>query len=66
MTSFALGRRTLMAAAAAALTFGSPAMAEQALDKVHFLIPGGAGGGWDGTARAPPAGSHAGRISQAP
>ena len=51
MTSFALGRRTLMAAAAAALTFGSPAMAEQALDKIHFLIPGGAGGGWDGTAR---------------
>jgi len=24
---------------------------EQAMDKVHFLIPGGAGGGWDGTAR---------------
>ena len=23
----------------------------QVLDKVHFLIPGGAGGGWDGTAR---------------
>lgn len=23
----------------------------QALDSVHFLIPGGAGGGWDGTAR---------------
>ncbi|KAB7885029.1 tripartite tricarboxylate transporter substrate binding protein, partial [Poseidonibacter ostreae] len=21
------------------------------VDKVHFLIPGGAGGGWDGTAR---------------
>ncbi|MCZ6681463.1 MAG: tripartite tricarboxylate transporter substrate-binding protein [Candidatus Poribacteria bacterium] len=25
--------------------------AEPKLDKVHFLIPGGAGGGWDGTAR---------------
>ena len=25
--------------------------AEKVLDKVHFLIPGGAGGGWDGTAR---------------
>ncbi|MGI9302948.1 MAG: tripartite tricarboxylate transporter substrate binding protein, partial [Gammaproteobacteria bacterium] len=25
--------------------------AADALDKVHFLIPGGAGGGWDGTAR---------------
>jgi putative tricarboxylic transport membrane protein len=24
---------------------------EQMMDKVHFLIPGGAGGGWDGTAR---------------
>ena len=24
---------------------------EQVMDKVHFLIPGGAGGGWDGTAR---------------
>ena len=21
------------------------------LDSIHFLIPGGAGGGWDGTAR---------------
>ncbi len=21
------------------------------IDKIHFLIPGGAGGGWDGTAR---------------
>ncbi len=25
--------------------------AEQIVDKIHFLIPGGAGGGWDGTAR---------------
>ncbi len=24
---------------------------EQAMEKIHFLIPGGAGGGWDGTAR---------------
>ncbi|MFD2741354.1 Bug family tripartite tricarboxylate transporter substrate binding protein [Sulfitobacter aestuarii] len=24
---------------------------EKAMDSVHFLIPGGAGGGWDGTAR---------------
>ena len=23
----------------------------QVVDSVHFLIPGGAGGGWDGTAR---------------
>lgn len=25
--------------------------ADQALESIHFLIPGGAGGGWDGTAR---------------
>ena len=25
--------------------------AEKVVDEVHFLIPGGAGGGWDGTAR---------------
>lgn len=29
----------------------APAMAEFTPEKVHFLIPGGAGGGWDGTAR---------------
>lgn len=28
-----------------------PAGAAPAVEKVHFLIPGGAGGGWDGTAR---------------
>lgn len=28
-----------------------PAGAETAVEKIHFLIPGGAGGGWDGTAR---------------
>ncbi|MDA0187785.1 MAG: tripartite tricarboxylate transporter substrate binding protein [Proteobacteria bacterium] len=27
------------------------AKADQMMDQVHFLIPGGAGGGWDGTAR---------------
>ena len=25
--------------------------AEKVLDNIHFLIPGGSGGGWDGTAR---------------
>jgi putative tricarboxylic transport membrane protein len=34
-----------------ALLFAGPAFAEFSPDKVHFLIPGGAGGGWDGTAR---------------
>ena len=53
MTKFKLGRRALMIAAAAALSLGHTAYAEghQVVDEIHFLIPGGAGGGWDGTAR---------------
>ena len=41
------------AGAVAALSFGAPAFADghKVLDSIHFLIPGGAGGGWDGTAR---------------
>jgi putative tricarboxylic transport membrane protein len=37
----------------AAATFTTSAFADghKMLDSVHFLIPGGAGGGWDGTAR---------------
>ncbi|AZV77292.1 tripartite tricarboxylate transporter substrate binding protein [Parasedimentitalea marina] len=47
-----LTRRAVMAAAAATLSLGAPALAEEkVLDSLHFLIPGGAGGGWDGTAR---------------
>ncbi|OUS36595.1 transporter [Rhodobacterales bacterium 56_14_T64] len=47
-----LTRRAVMAAAAATLALGAPAVAEEKiLDSLHFLIPGGAGGGWDGTAR---------------
>lgn len=48
-----LGRRTFIAAAAA-LSFTYPniaSAADQVVDEIHFLIPGGAGGGWDGTAR---------------
>jgi len=30
---------------------GAQADGHQVVDKIHFLIPGGAGGGWDGTAR---------------
>ncbi len=45
-------RRSLIAAAAgltlAAFNVGAHAAD---LDSIHFLIPGGAGGGWDGTAR---------------
>lgn len=44
-------RRALMAAAAATLAMTGIAKADQMMDSVHFLIPGGAGGGWDGTAR---------------
>lgn len=37
---------------ASAITLGAGvAHAAPMLDSVHFLIPGGAGGGWDGTAR---------------
>ena len=32
-------------------TFAGQAYADTELDKIHFLIPAGAGGGWDGTAR---------------
>ena len=39
----------LMATAAMLLAFSSVHAAD--IDSVHFLIPGGAGGGWDGTAR---------------
>ncbi len=53
MTKFNLTRRVMMAASVAAMSFGAPAMADghQVVDSIHFLIPGGAGGGWDGTAR---------------
>ena len=53
MTTFKMGRRALIATAVATLGLGTPAFADghQVLDEVHFIIPGGAGGGWDGTAR---------------
>jgi putative tricarboxylic transport membrane protein len=53
MTTLKLGRRALMLGAVAALSFASSAVADghQKLDSIHFIIPGGAGGGWDGTAR---------------
>ena len=46
-------RRVVMAAAAATLAFSGAANAqeEQVLEQLHFVVPGGAGGGWDGTAR---------------
>jgi putative tricarboxylic transport membrane protein len=50
--NFKLGRRAFIAAAAS-LSLAGPALAgdNQVVDSIHFLIPGGAGGGWDGTAR---------------
>lgn len=53
MAKFKLTRRLLLVATAATLSFGAPVLAgsDKALDSIHFLIPGGAGGGWDGTAR---------------
>jgi len=53
MNTFGWTRRAVMAAATATLAFGGAAHADghQVLDSIHFVIPGGAGGGWDGTAR---------------
>ena len=31
--------------------FAGKTYADKEIDKIHFLIPAGAGGGWDGTAR---------------
>ena len=40
------------ATAACSMGFASVAYAaDEMIDSIHFLIPGGAGGGWDGTAR---------------
>ena len=52
MTTFSMTRRVVIATAAA-LCMSVPAVADhhESLEKIHFLIPGGAGGGWDGTAR---------------
>lgn len=45
-------RAAVRAVAVAAVTaFTLPAAAQPVVDSIHFLIPGGAGGGWDGTAR---------------
>lgn len=50
--TYSATRRRVLAAAAAFSLIGAPALAaEQMLDSIHFLVPGGAGGGWDGTAR---------------
>jgi len=52
VTKLYLARRAALAAVAS-LALAVPGFADshQVLDSIHFLIPGGAGGGWDGTAR---------------
>ena len=51
MSTFGWTRRALLAAATATLAVSGVAKAQPMMEAVHFLIPGGAGGGWDGTAR---------------
>ena len=53
MNTLGWTRRALLAAATAsiALTGAVEAGGHQKLEQLHFIIPGGAGGGWDGTAR---------------
>ena len=45
------GLGAALTALALALSPVAPAGAEPVVENIHFLIPGGAGGGWDGTAR---------------
>ena len=47
------GALTLLATSVMALGLAAPGFANnhEVVDSIHFLIPGGAGGGWDGTAR---------------
>lgn len=53
MTHMRFTRRLALAAGLALGALAAPALAggHQVVEKIHFLIPGGAGGGWDGTAR---------------
>ena len=52
MTMFNFTRRAAIAASAALMIAGPGyAGGHQVVESIHFLIPGGAGGGWDGTAR---------------
>ena len=50
MRSSNKARKGLLAAGLALGLFAAPANAAD-IESLHFLIPGGAGGGWDGTAR---------------
>ncbi|MDJ0683829.1 MAG: tripartite tricarboxylate transporter substrate-binding protein [Alphaproteobacteria bacterium] len=50
-TKHALTAATLGAALGAASMSGAALADNHKIESIHFLIPGGAGGGWDGTAR---------------
>ncbi|MEO0700551.1 MAG: tripartite tricarboxylate transporter substrate-binding protein [Pseudomonadota bacterium] len=68
MRHLELTRRVMLAAAAATISLGAPALADghQVVEDLHFIIPGGAGGGWDGTARGTgEALTNAGIVGQA-
>ncbi len=53
MIKLNLARKAMITATAAVIGLGGHAVsaADQMVESIHFLIPGGAGGGWDGTAR---------------
>ena len=52
MKAWKIARRAFLGAMLATGIAGTAmAMEDQVIDSIHFLIPGGAGGGWDGTAR---------------
>jgi len=48
-----INRRTLLVSAILTLGVASPVLAQDdpVIENIHFIVPGGAGGGWDGTAR---------------
>ncbi|MCZ4280229.1 tripartite tricarboxylate transporter substrate-binding protein [Kiloniella laminariae] len=50
-----ISRRFMLSAAAAVISLGAAlpvsTLSAAEVEQIHFLIPGGAGGGWDGTAR---------------
>ena len=50
LKQFKTKQRMLLTAALMTGLLGAGAVQAQ-IDSIHFLIPGGAGGGWDGTAR---------------
>ncbi|MBV7299386.1 tripartite tricarboxylate transporter substrate binding protein [Enterovibrio paralichthyis] len=51
MISTLFAKKRSLVAALALTSALSAGMANAAVEEIHFLVPGGAGGGWDGTAR---------------